>query len=311
MKFIKSVIKQLKKSNIWTKVVLLLMVILFCIIVTNNYTKVENIEGFTQEKKYVLKDNNDLYDDFYGKIYDLLVFDEIKNNYEIDEIKRTTKLNKKSNVLDVGSGSGHHVGGLNKLGIQSEGVDKSESMIKMAKKNYPKSKYKLGSVENSITYNRGQFSHITALYFTIYYIQNKVQFFENCFSWLKPGGYLILHLVNRDKFDPIINTANPLHMVSPQKYAKERIMNSMVKFKNFKYKAKFELEKERNIGHFKEIIKHDKSGRIRENNHLLYMDTQKHILSLAKSAGFRMKGKIDMVNCMYEYQYLYILQKPM
>ena len=31
---------------------------------------------------------------------------------------------------------------------------------------------------------------------------------------------------------------------------------------------------------------------------------------LAKSVGFVMKGKVDMVNCMYEYQYLYILQKP-
>ena len=40
------------------------------------------------------------------------------------------------------------------------------------------------------------------------------------------------------------------------------------------------------------------------------MPTQKHILSLAKSAGFIMKGKVDMVSAQYEYQYLYILYKP-
>ena len=37
-----------------------------------------------------------------------------------------------------------------------------------------------------------------------------------------PGGYLILHLVNRDKFDPILNAADPLHLVSAQKHAKEK-----------------------------------------------------------------------------------------
>ena len=40
------------------------------------------------------------------------------------------------------------------------------------------------------------------------------------------------------------------------------------------------------------------------------MPTQKHILSLAKSVGFILKGKVDMVSAQYEYQYLYILYKP-
>ena len=39
-------------------------------------------------------------------------------------------------------------------------------------------------------------------------------------------------------------------------------------------------------------------------------ETQKHILSLARQAGFILKGKIDMVGCQYEYQYIYILSKP-
>ena len=45
---------------------------------------------------------------------------------------------------------------------------------------------------------------------------------------------------------------------------------------------------------------------IRQNTHKLYMPTQKHILSLAKSVGFILKGKVDMVSAQYEYQYLYI-----
>ena len=81
-----------------------------------------------------------------------------------------------------------------------------------------------------------------------------------------PGGYFILHLVNRDKFDPILNTADPLHIVSAQKYAKKRITNSLVKFKDFQYKANFELDKENNLAEFKEDMIDDKTKNVRQNN---------------------------------------------
>ena len=83
----------------------------------------------------------------------------------------------------------------------------------------------------------------------------------------------------------------------------------MVKFKNFQYKANFQLQKHKNKAIFDETFKDDTSGHVRQNKHTLHMDTQKNILSLAKSAGFILKGKIDMVSCNYEYQYLYILRK--
>ena len=47
-----------------------------------------------------------------------------------------------------------------------------------------------------------------------------------------------------------------------------------------------------------------------KNEHELYMPTQKHILNLAKRAGFLLDSKLDMVDVEYEYQYLYILHKP-
>ena len=40
------------------------------------------------------------------------------------------------------------------------------------------------------------------------------------------------------------------------------------------------------------------------------METQKHILSIAKNIGFILHGKIDMVSTQYQYQYLYVLYKP-
>ena len=40
------------------------------------------------------------------------------------------------------------------------------------------------------------------------------------------------------------------------------------------------------------------------------MEPQKQILSLAKEEGFVLKGKIDLGQMQYNYQYVYILQKP-
>ena len=40
------------------------------------------------------------------------------------------------------------------------------------------------------------------------------------------------------------------------------------------------------------------------------MDNQNKILGLAKDIGFILQAKIDLTNCQYEKQYLYVLQKP-
>jgi hypothetical protein len=40
------------------------------------------------------------------------------------------------------------------------------------------------------------------------------------------------------------------------------------------------------------------------------MLTQAEILDIAKSVGFIIESKIDLVDCQYDSQYVYILQKP-
>ena len=174
---------------------------------------------------------------------------------------------------------------------------------------YPSCKFKLGKMEDGMLYGPDKFTHAICLYFTIYYVKDKRKFFENVYKWLKPGGYLVLHMVNRDKFDPMIPPSDPLLMVSAQKYAKKRITSSYVRFYDMDYKAEFKLDKENDIGFFIEKIQKD-NGEVRYNEHKLYMETQKKILGMAKKSGFILENKIDLVNVQYEYQYLYILKKP-
>ena len=64
--------------------------------------------------------------------------DEIKtgkNDFEIGEITQT-QLSRESKLLDIGSGTGHHVASFSKAGVDATGVDISQDMVNKAKMNY-------------------------------------------------------------------------------------------------------------------------------------------------------------------------------
>jgi hypothetical protein len=128
-------------------------------------------------------------------------------------------------------------------------------------------------------------------------------------NWLMPGGYLVVHLVDRDMFDPILPPANPLVILSPQRYAKERITKSRVKFDNFSYTANFELDSKSNLAKFKEKFEFN-DGKVKKQEHKLYMPTQSEIISIAQDTGFILHGVIDLISSGYEYNNLYIFVKP-
>lgn len=303
----KKIMKFYAKSSIWTKLLLWIFVVFIIAGLMRKYTTVK--EGFIQKETFILKEGPDIFDDFYVSIYDDLVFSQVKNKFEIGEIINTTKATAESRLLDIGTGAGHHVNLFTQEGINAKGLDISPAMVARAKKLYPNSEFIQGDALDFMLFPDQSFTHISALYFTIYYIKDKLRFFQNCFDWLMPGGYMILHLVNRNKFDPIVEAADPLLLVSPQKFSKKRITNSLVKFKDFQYKADFDLKIDENEAIFTETFKDDNSKNVRQNLHKLYMEPQKNILSLAKEVGFILLGKIDMVSVQYEYQYIYILEK--
>ena len=148
------------------------------------------------------------------------------------------------------------------------------------------------------------------MYFTIYYIKDKTTFFQNCFKWLKYGGYLLVHVVDRNNFDPILPPGNPLLYVSPQRYAKQRITSTKVKFTDFSYNADFQLDDEKDIAKFVEKFKNDKDGKVRKNEHILYMPDVQVITDEAQACGFIIEAQIDLLQCQYEYQYIYVFRKP-
>ena len=312
LKKIQSMIRTLgysySKTSIWGKVLIFVTLLLILVLFFRGIKTSK--EGFEQNDQFLFKTGPEVYDDFYVDIYDYLVFNNLKDDYEVGEILNKTSPSSKSKILDIGCGTGHHVSSLGAQGLDVLGIDISPSMVKKAKDNFPQYKFEVTDATNLAAFDPNSFTHILCMYFTIYYFENKKQLFDNAFSWLMPGGYLIVHLVDRANFDPILPPGNPLLYVSPQRYAKERITSTKVKFTDFSYSADFQLDEQTNIAKFTEKFKNDSDGKVRKNEQIMYMPDIQEIVDEAQGCGFIVEAKIDLLQCQYEYQYLYIFVKP-
>ena len=310
-KTIKSLGLAYNKSSLWCKLLILMSLLLLVMLVFKGLKPNKFVEGFQQNDQFVIKTGSGIYDDFYADIYDYLVFNNLKDDYEVGYIMNSASPSSQSKILDIGCGTGHHVASLGSKGLDVLGIDISPSIIKKAKENFPDYNFNVGDALDGNTFQPDSFTHILCMYFTIYYFKDKTQFFNNCFKWLMPGGYLIVHLVDRELFDPILPPGNPLLYISPQKYAKERITSTKVKFTDFSYSADFKLDDKNDKALFVEKFKNDSDGKVRKNEHEMYMPDIQQIVDEAQSCGFIVESKADLLQCQYEYQYLYVFIKPM
>ena len=280
------------------------------LIILHLFKKNKNVEGFTQEEKFILKKNSTLYDDFYVNIYDTLLYDPIKKTYEVTNIIGHTKMNKKSIVLDIGSGIGHHINELKNRDINAIGLETSKAMIKKCKSKFNTMNLdvKYGNAMDSMIFETDQFTHILCLFYTFYYMPSQADFLRNCNKWLRYNGYLVVHIVDREMFHPIVPPSE-IFSVPTQVFAKdkERITKSIVKFDSFDYKSDF--KQEGNNALFTEIFKDKASGNIRKNIHNLTIYTKEDYEKMFEAAGFKIKSIIDLENVRYYYQHLYVLQK--
>ena len=62
---------------------------------------------------------------------------------------------------------------------------------------------------------------------------------------------------------------------------------------------------------FTEKFKNDSDGKVRKNEHIMYMPDTQQIVDEAQACGFIVEAKADLLKCQYEYQYLYMFVKPM
>lgn len=277
----------------------------------------ESVPGAVPEKSDVVwMDNDTLYDTFYASVYDHLTQGSTRSQAEVGLIlhewtKRGDDLSK-FEILDAGCGTGIVTASFAKMGCKKVvGLDKSAAMLNQARtKTIPQTtlteeqkaaiEWRQADLYSPSAAEGGEFSHAVVLYFTLYTFADKEAFLRCLFHWIRPGGRLVLHVVNKHKFDPMLESSAPWLGFSLQKYSDKRVTKSDVTFNKFKYTGDFELTDP--AAEFRETFRFN-DGKVRRQRHTLRMEDMSKIVEMAKAVGWEYLGHTDLTPISFEYAF--------
>ena len=257
-------------------------------------------------------DYESIYDDFYAGVYSTLFETPALISFQKASIRENALAEwpkKDVKLLDVCCGVAPLAEWLCKEDVDFVGVDQSEAMLKKAREKCKSARFYKADVTRVETFTPKSFSHAMLLYFSVYQFKNIKMVLDNVYSWLKPGGILVIHLVDPVKFDPILPAASPFLAFSVQKYSTERVIDSDIFFDKFKYKSRFLKDPDDDNARFEEVFEFKEPHRYIENVHELNMPSIPDMLAILRSSGFSKHEMVDMTSVGYEYQYLVYLSK--
>jgi SAM-dependent methyltransferase len=279
---------------------------------------------FLQNEHFLIRRNQDIYDDFTLQYYDRIHRTRDTATYIFDAVERLTQASpEKSVVLDIGCGCGEMI----KYMQQSKGyknvygLDRSESAVRMATTSgLP---VMLGDTTAPMTFDKHTFSHIFLTGMTVYEFQDKTELFRNLYYWLMPNAYLIVHLVDRDRYDTIPAGAKPGLMTSsstngglnPVTSSSNRVTDAHVDFIDFVYQSEVNVSEmdTSNLVTIKETFTDADTRKVRINEQTLYMNTVQDIVYQAQYAGFIVQGQFDLSKCSSvsdAHQYVFVFERP-
>jgi SAM-dependent methyltransferase len=325
----KSIINILLSTNpnLFFLKLLVILGIILAVVLINKYTAppTQRVEGFTQIEPFVLKRGQEAFDDFYADIYDELYEVPLRAKNELVQLLINTEPSERDSVfLDIGSGTGYIVNQLTEAGYEAYGIDKSQAMVNYSEAKYPEAEYKCGDVADSMAFEKSTFTHVLCTNFTFYLLDNKQIFLNNCYFWMKPNSYLIIHLVDYDKFNIYQPNASAPLANFPTFGKKPRAVDAMAEFYDYKYSASYRFPTSgKNLVTYEEKFIDNDTKHVRQNEQTLYMDDIDSILAMVTKTGFSLKGKMNMAKVHKkpaihlqnpyadENQYLYIFERLM
>jgi ubiquinone/menaquinone biosynthesis C-methylase UbiE len=276
-----------------------------------------NIEGFTNSggidhSGIDQRIDDACYDEFYSKVYDLLVQPiaraPMETKVSIEWMEKNGKPVSDIRVADIGCGTGLHVDLFAQQGVKSiVGYDSSAAMIAEAKSRFPTREFIVGNATVATMAAASQFDLVTMFYFTLYLIPERTQMLQNIFLWLDMGGVFAVHIVNKNKFDPLLEACSPFVGFSVQKYADERITKSQVEFDKFSYTADFNIHGSRAT--YEEVFTFKNGGAVRRHEHRIWMPDIHAIVSEIEGIGFKLAYHVDLTPIGYEYNYIFFFHK--
>jgi len=152
-----------------------------------------------------------IYDDWYtSATIDSADFHKLAE-HEVAFFVKVLKLREGAAILDVPCGAGRHTALLARRGFRMTGVDISETCLQKAMghcRDFPV-ELRQGDMADLSAF-RGQFDAVLNLFTSFGYFSTdakNARVMHELVAALKPGGRLVLHLVNRDWF---LRTAEPV-----------------------------------------------------------------------------------------------------
>ena len=309
---------KLKRNDYYCIFVSIILISLISYYICSRIKKVSEgqIEPFATEGGKFIEVNNQIFDKFYSSIYDKIFTDNKRTSLELATILETTVKNvenpfKKEDVkfLDAGCGTGINASVLGKM-FPVTCLDKSNDMLSVAKTRQSEKMILLqGDIKDRSTFEKNTFSHIIALYFSMYYFENIGHIFENFSKWVKPNGFVVIHLVDKKAFDPIVNPSSPFVLMDVQSHLDKRKTDSLVVFNKFTYKSNFNLLDKHRAAFEEEFEFKDPNTKKRKQRHILYMYNKKEYVKVAERYGFKLMNIEPQTMSGYGNHYLFTFRK--
>ena len=308
---LRSILFATKPEYYWVSLMIFLGIVMVIILCWKRVDFASIHEGFQQEQPYLYVVGDQVYSDpLYVSMYNRLMLpQDILDNIVEQVVEMTQPSVNKSSLLDLGSGTGTLAAKLAKKGLTVFGVDKSGVMIESSNKEHgyiPTLQFKEANFLEPMLWESGSFSHILCTGFTLYLLEeasSKRRLLENSFHWLRPGGYLIMQLVDPDKFQTIIPGGRPPIPLPP---SQERVVNTVIDFVDFEYKASYKQDGSNMLLH--ESFVDGLTKNVRQLEQTLSMCPVRDVLAMAVRCGFQGQGYVEMKHD--PHQYLYVFVRP-
>tara|TARA_Y100000816_G_C25995878_1_gene520226 strand:+ start:129 stop:965 length:837 start_codon:yes stop_codon:yes gene_type:complete len=179
--------------NVYEFILIFIFLTFIYLWIKNSYTK-EGFEIKKEDKYYkTCHQYQDIYDDFYGFMYDELFYQE-EYYLSICDILLQYINHVYNNHLCIGIKHGGHLNELLKKNMKTESISRSQALVNICNYRYPDNIYSyIPSIEtNPYTYDEHTFTHISLIDNELYYIENLQAALYNCSKWLTFKGYLFI-----------------------------------------------------------------------------------------------------------------------